>query len=124
MSQSHCDPDALKTTADNVAMYDIMKCWQKEQEKDGAVFGTSPLAKNILSKAPTLQADFTYRPECDYSTRATGIAKFPHNEPYWGPMARAKPVPEASEAEGKEGQPKAKKAKGEGQKQEEEGGAL
>jgi len=95
VSPSHSDPYGIKTNASNAVIYDIMRCWHQQEKKEGAPSGSSPLATAILQTEPTLQVEFAYRVDCDYSAKTTGVLKYPLNEPFWGPMARAKHSPAA-----------------------------
>jgi len=98
VSQAHTEPLALKTDAPPSVMWDIMRCWVK-QNPIKSPKETSP-AYRILSKEPELQADFTVREGTKSGTKATGTAMFvPAPEPNWGPRARASGKRNREEAE-------------------------
>lgn len=89
VSQSHTSHNAIKTTAPNGVMWDIIRCWIRAHPPKNGQKAGSP-GERIMAKEPTIKADFTIVPGTDLSSTATGVAKFlPNPEENWGPKARA-----------------------------------
>jgi tRNA (guanine26-N2/guanine27-N2)-dimethyltransferase len=89
VSQSHCNQDALKTTAPISFIYSAFV-----QNHINSKTGQTPAPGSLLEKfmkdpnPPTL--DFTLRQEMLLNSRESGVAKFmPNPEPNWGPKPRA-----------------------------------
>ncbi|DAZ98251.1 TPA: hypothetical protein N0F65_008936 [Lagenidium giganteum] len=108
VSQFHKVPDAIKTTAPNDVMWDIMRCWVKKHPLNKKREGQETPGSRILAKEPKIEADFTSRrPAAHEKTKAL---RFPHNpEPNWGPKPRA--VGNKATADATNDAPDAKKAK-------------
>ncbi|XP_008577530.1 PREDICTED: tRNA (guanine(26)-N(2))-dimethyltransferase [Galeopterus variegatus] len=92
VSLSHACKNAVKTDAPASAIWDIMRCWEKEcPVKRERLSETSP-AFRILSVEPRLQANFTIREDANPSSRQRGLKRFQINpEANWGPRPRARP---------------------------------
>uniref|UniRef100_H0XN43 tRNA (guanine(26)-N(2))-dimethyltransferase n=1 Tax=Otolemur garnettii TaxID=30611 RepID=H0XN43_OTOGA len=92
VSLSHACKNAVKTDAPASALWDIMRCWEKEcPVKRERLSETSP-AFRILSVKPRLQANFTVREDANPSSRQRGLKRFQANpEANWGPRPRARP---------------------------------
>ncbi|XP_073743815.1 tRNA (guanine(26)-N(2))-dimethyltransferase isoform X2 [Callorhinus ursinus] len=92
VSLSHACKNAVKTDAPSSALWDIMRCWEKEcPVKRERLSATSP-AFRILSVEPRLQANFTIRDDANPSSRQRGLKRFQANpEANWGPRPRARP---------------------------------
>ncbi|XP_036278714.1 tRNA (guanine(26)-N(2))-dimethyltransferase isoform X2 [Pipistrellus kuhlii] len=92
VSLSHACKNAVKTDAPTSALWDIMRCWEKEcPVKRERLSETSP-AFRILSVEPRLQANFTIREDANPSSRQRGLKRFQANpEANWGPRPRARP---------------------------------
>ncbi|XP_007103683.1 tRNA (guanine(26)-N(2))-dimethyltransferase isoform X3 [Physeter macrocephalus] len=92
VSLSHACKNAVKTDAPSSALWDIMRCWEKEcPVKRERLSETSP-AFRILSVEPRLQANFTIRDDANPSSRQRGLKRFQANpEANWGPRPRARP---------------------------------
>ncbi|XP_004872480.1 tRNA (guanine(26)-N(2))-dimethyltransferase isoform X1 [Heterocephalus glaber] len=92
VSLSHACRNAVKTDAPAEALWDIMRCWEKEcPVKRERLSETSP-AFRILSAEPRLQANFTVREDANPSSRQRGLKRFQVNpEANWGPRPRARP---------------------------------
>lgn len=92
VSLSHACRNAVKTDAPTEALWDIMRCWEKEcPVKRERLSETSP-AFHILSAEPRLQANFTIREDANPSSRQRGLKRFQVNpEAHWGPRPRARP---------------------------------
>lgn len=92
VSLSHACKNAVKTDAPASAVWDIMRCWEKEcPVKRERLSETSP-AWRILSVEPKLQANFTVREDANPSSRQRGLKRFQANpEANWGPRPRARP---------------------------------
>ncbi|XP_013367631.1 PREDICTED: tRNA (guanine(26)-N(2))-dimethyltransferase [Chinchilla lanigera] len=92
VSLSHACRNAVKTDAPAEALWDIMRCWEKEcPVKRERLSETSP-AFRILGAEPRLQANFTIREDANPSSRQRGLKRFQVNpEANWGPRPRARP---------------------------------
>ncbi|XP_049733025.1 tRNA (guanine(26)-N(2))-dimethyltransferase isoform X1 [Elephas maximus indicus] len=97
VSLSHACKNAVKTDAPASALWDIMRCWEKEcPVKRERLSETSP-AFRILSVEPSLQANFTIREDANPSSRQRGLKRFQANpEANWGPRPRARPGAKAA----------------------------
>ncbi|KAM4749549.1 tRNA (guanine(26)-N(2))-dimethyltransferase [Rhinophrynus dorsalis] len=91
VSLSHACKNALKTDAPPSVIWDIMRCWEKQNPvKREKLSETSP-AFHILGKEPGLQACFDVREDANPKSRKLGLKRFQENpEANWGPKARAK----------------------------------
>ena len=59
VSRSHTEAQAIKTDAPNPAVWDVLRCWVREQPaRTKALSETSP-GHAILAFAPKVEADFT-----------------------------------------------------------------
>ncbi|KAI9905589.1 hypothetical protein PsorP6_014229 [Peronosclerospora sorghi] len=88
VSQFHKVPDAIKTTAPNDVIWDIMRCWVKKHPLNKKRDGQDTPGSRILAKEPKFEANFAAkRPGPNDRPKAL---RFPLNpEPNWGPKARA-----------------------------------
>ncbi|KAM5171441.1 tRNA (guanine(26)-N(2))-dimethyltransferase [Mantella aurantiaca] len=91
VSLSHACQNAIKTDALPSVVWDIMRCWEKQNPvKRERLSETSP-AHHILSTEPSLQANFEVREDANPKSRKLGLKRFQENpEANWGPKARAK----------------------------------
>ncbi|XP_053320913.1 tRNA (guanine(26)-N(2))-dimethyltransferase isoform X2 [Spea bombifrons] len=91
VSLSHACKNAVKTDAPPSVVWDIMRCWEKQNPvKREKLSATSP-AFHILSKEPSVQACFDVRDDANPKSRKMGLKRFQENpEANWGPKARAK----------------------------------
>ncbi|KAM9313070.1 tRNA (guanine(26)-N(2))-dimethyltransferase [Gastrophryne carolinensis] len=91
VSLSHACQNAIKTDAPPSVVWDIMRCWEKQNPvKREKLSETSP-AYHILSKEPGIQASFVVREDANPKSRKLGLKRFQENpEANWGPKARAK----------------------------------
>lgn len=88
ISGTHVSPLGLKTDAPMEVIWDIMRCWVKShpvkvqpQDQSGSV---------ILSKEPTLQANFSRAFASLSKAQVKKVARFlPNPERHWGPKVRA-----------------------------------
>ncbi|KAG0481384.1 hypothetical protein HPP92_012242 [Vanilla planifolia] len=88
ISGTHVNPLGLKTDAPMEVIWDIMRCWVKihpikaqSPDRSGSV---------ILSKEPTIQANFTRAVSALSKAQAKKVARFlPNPERHWGPKVRA-----------------------------------
>ncbi|KAG0481349.1 hypothetical protein HPP92_011876 [Vanilla planifolia] len=88
ISGTHVNPLGLKTDAPMEVIWDIMRCWVKKHpikaqspDRSGSV---------ILSKEPTIQANFTRAVLALSKAQAKKVARFlPNPERHWGPKVRA-----------------------------------
>lgn len=84
VSISHCCPNSIKTNAPNSVIWDLMRCWEKENPAKNLSL-TSP-AHKILSKPASIVADWTIRVE----ERGRKPPRFlPNPTENWGPGTRA-----------------------------------
>jgi tRNA (guanine26-N2/guanine27-N2)-dimethyltransferase len=93
VSLSHACRTALKTNAPADVLWDIMRCWEKQNpaNRDKLDPATHAAALKLLSKEPGLAADFTKREEANPESRKLGLTRFPENPArFWGPKSRAK----------------------------------
>ncbi|MEW5313398.1 MAG: hypothetical protein WDW38_004969 [Sanguina aurantia] len=90
VSCTHAHQLAIKTDCPPSIMWDILRCWVKEQPSNSnlARDPESNVAK-ILSKEPTHIADWTRVEGVVSKAKADGIVKFVENPAYWGPKVRA-----------------------------------
>ncbi|XP_055975390.1 tRNA (guanine(26)-N(2))-dimethyltransferase isoform X1 [Sorex fumeus] len=92
VSLSHACKNAVKTDAPSSALWDIMRCWEKECPVKRERLSESSPAFRILGVQPTLQANFTIREDANPSSRQRGLKRFQANpEANWGPRSRARP---------------------------------
>uniref|UniRef100_A0A8C9SWQ1 tRNA (guanine(26)-N(2))-dimethyltransferase n=1 Tax=Scleropages formosus TaxID=113540 RepID=A0A8C9SWQ1_SCLFO len=91
VSLSHACKNAVKTDAPPSAIWDIMRCWEKNHPvKREKLSETSP-AFQILSTEPNLQACFTVRQDANPQSRRRQLVRFQENpHANWGPKARAR----------------------------------
>eukprot|EP01062_Namystynia_karyoxenos_P068042 TRINITY_DN6225_c0_g1_i1.p1 TRINITY_DN6225_c0_g1~~TRINITY_DN6225_c0_g1_i1.p1 ORF type:complete len:719 (+),score=219.52 TRINITY_DN6225_c0_g1_i1:77-2158(+) len=116
VSQVHCDPSGVKTDAPPEVVYDVMRCWIREEPKRTAVSGdvlppkgagppaeygcakrTPHPAEGILSIPPRISVKVAYSRDGDLR-KATGERKFIPKPENWGPKPRAKAKPGAAPA--------------------------
>ncbi|XP_036598028.1 tRNA (guanine(26)-N(2))-dimethyltransferase [Trichosurus vulpecula] len=97
VSLSHACKNAVKTDVPPSVLWDIMRCWEKENPvKRERLSETSP-AFHILKVEPRFQANFSIRDDANPSSRQLGLQRFQANpEANWGPKARARSGGKAS----------------------------
>uniref|UniRef100_A0A8C9JW36 tRNA (guanine(26)-N(2))-dimethyltransferase n=1 Tax=Panthera tigris altaica TaxID=74533 RepID=A0A8C9JW36_PANTA len=84
--------NAVKTDAPSSALWDIMRCWEKECPVKRERLSEASPAFRILSVEPRLQASFAVRDDANPSSRQRGLKRFQANpEANWGPRPRARP---------------------------------
>lgn len=90
VSLSHACKNAIKTDASPAVVWDIMRCWEKNNPvKREKLSETSPAFK-ILSSEPSLEACFTVREDANPQSRKRHLTRFQENpQAFWGPKARA-----------------------------------
>lgn len=92
VSLSHACKNAVKTDAPPSALWDIMRCWEKECPVKRERLSESSPAFRILAVEPRLKANFTIREDANPSSRQRGLRRFQANpEANWGPRPRARP---------------------------------
>ncbi|KAK7797036.1 hypothetical protein U0070_015832 [Myodes glareolus] len=92
VSLSHACKNAVKTDAPPQALWDIMRCWEKECPVKRERLSESSPAFRILSVEPRLKANFNIREDANPSSRQQGLKRFQANpEANWGPRPRARP---------------------------------
>ncbi|KAL6462103.1 hypothetical protein MHYP_G00302480 [Metynnis hypsauchen] len=91
VSLSHACKNAVKTDAPAGVLWDVMRCWEKNNPvKRERLSETSP-ALRILSTEPALQASFDVRDDANPQSRKRHLTRFQENpQANWGPKARAK----------------------------------
>lgn len=91
VSLSHACKNAIKTDAPPKVLWDIMRCWERNNPvKREKLSPTSPAFK-ILSSEPSLEACFTVREDANPQSRKKHLTRFQENpQAFWGPKARAK----------------------------------
>jgi tRNA (guanine26-N2/guanine27-N2)-dimethyltransferase len=95
VSASHTSPQALKTTASNAQMWDMMRSWNKVQPSKRAAdeeHRNSP-AYGILSKEPAAASDFSaatiQRAKLAARAKPSTPKWLPNPTAHWGPKPRA-----------------------------------
>ena len=88
VSRSHTDPMAIKTDAPMAAVWDVLRCWARDNPPK-ALSETSP-AHRILATPPATEADFSPLPEARALLDKKGkdgqkIHRFPPTPAEWGP---------------------------------------
>ncbi|XP_021487895.1 tRNA (guanine(26)-N(2))-dimethyltransferase isoform X1 [Meriones unguiculatus] len=92
VSLSHACKNAVKTDAPPAALWDIMRCWEKECPVKRERLSESSPAFQILAVEPRLKANFNIREDANPSSRQRGLKRFQANpEANWGPRPRARP---------------------------------
>lgn len=91
VSLSHACKNAIKTDAPPMIIWDIMRCWEKNNPVKRERLSESSPAYLILRNEPRLQACFDVREDANPKSRKQGLKRFQENpEANWGPRARAK----------------------------------
>ncbi|KAM8972509.1 tRNA (guanine(26)-N(2))-dimethyltransferase [Pelodytes ibericus] len=91
VSLSHACKNAVKTDAPPAVIWDIMRCWEKQNPVKREKLSETCPAFHILSKEPSIQACFDVREDANPKSRKMGLKRFQENpEANWGPKARAK----------------------------------
>lgn len=85
VSNSHCNPNAIKTNASFEVIWDIMRCWEKSNPSKQKVLTSS--GGVILSKTPSIEANFEIDEKALQPEKE--VPKFIPNLPHWGPGTRA-----------------------------------
>eukprot|EP01041_Mallomonas_annulata_P001576 gene1576-3049_t len=88
VSQSHREPNAVKTDAPAEVVWDIMRCWCAKYAPEVLTKKYSPSCTAILTKTPKLVADFTI-PEILLQPKKKATRFPPNPEINWGPKRRA-----------------------------------
>lgn len=112
VSQSHHEPEAIKTDAPPGVVYDVLRCWIAKHPISEKRLEPDSVAAKILAKQPTLKADFdpplsvrearrrgnrttTVQVSSSSSSSATTTTTTmrprydPNPESYWGPKSKA-----------------------------------
>ncbi|OCT90479.1 hypothetical protein XELAEV_18019094mg [Xenopus laevis] len=91
VSLSHACKNALKTDAPPSVIWDIMRCWEKQNPVKRERLSETCPAFHILTKEPRIEANFDIRQDANPKSRKLGLKRFQENpEANWGPKARAK----------------------------------
>jgi len=87
VSGSHCVANAIKTTAPNDVMWDIMRCWHKIRPAKMKNLSENSPGYRILAIEPKIPVDFTKRKEA--VLLSSKLPRYIHT-PGGGPKVRAK----------------------------------
>ncbi|GAU89473.1 hypothetical protein RvY_02021 [Ramazzottius varieornatus] len=90
-SPTHCELDSIKTNAPFDVVWDIIRCWVK-QNPIAENRRSEPKIARILGPEPKIQANFTLHPDADFGSRKNKMLRFP-TAGVKGPMARPKRLP-------------------------------
>eukprot|EP00955_Chlamydomonas_euryale_P058761 357202-Chlamydomonas_euryale.AAC.23 len=88
VSASHANPLAVKTDAPPSVMWDIVRCWIRDNPVNLSKIANGSYLHNLVTKEPTLQADFTLVDAAKAPAKADGITRFVQNPSHWGPKSR------------------------------------
>lgn len=81
---------SIKTNAPARVVWDIMRCWQKQNPVSVKRLTDGSVAKNILSIEPEKDYSFTLHPDANPKSKRMGLVRFQENPlPFWGPGTRA-----------------------------------
>ncbi|XP_055345995.1 tRNA (guanine(26)-N(2))-dimethyltransferase-like [Paramacrobiotus metropolitanus] len=87
-SLSHCERESLKTNAPKQVMWDIIRCWVQKHPVSAERMEDAKISR-ILSKTPSITANFAPRPDADFESRRKKVLRFPELSQK-GPMAKPK----------------------------------
>lgn len=91
VSSTHCNDIGFKTDAPHSVVWDILRCWVKENpvKKERENSHGSPMFA-LLNKQPSITANFGVIPEATPKSKVLKLQRFPTNpEVDWGPKSRA-----------------------------------
>ena len=93
VSLSHANRLAIKTDAPNAFVWDMLRAWAKQFEKElpkKRELEEGSVAKNILSQPQTREVSFELHPDANPASRTEQLKRFQVNpERNWGPKTRA-----------------------------------
>ncbi|ESN93195.1 hypothetical protein HELRODRAFT_157901 [Helobdella robusta] len=91
VSLSHAEKNSLKTNAPMAIIWDILRCWVKNNPINQKRCPEGSVVHNILAHEITFVADFTLHPKANPPSRSNGLLRWQVNpEKYWGPKPRAR----------------------------------
>lgn len=91
VSSTHVDPMGIKTDAPAHLVWDIMRCWARQNNCQLEKISPQSPGFKIFGKAPKFNADFTIRTDAEPISRKSGALRFQQNpQKNWGPKMRAK----------------------------------
>lgn len=91
VSGSHVEPQALKTDAPPGVLWDIMTAWVNERAPVAPrSLEQSAALRRLLGRMPGVAPDFSFHPQAQPASRASGLLRFQKNPPNWGPKAKAR----------------------------------
>ncbi|KAK7010097.1 tRNA (guanine(26)-N(2))-dimethyltransferase [Biomphalaria glabrata] len=91
VSLSHAAKNSCKTDAPTKFVWDIMRCWVKENPVSAKRLTPGSVAKAILDQQPEVEVSFSEHPSANPLSRKQGLLRWQTNpEPHWGPKAKAK----------------------------------
>jgi len=85
VSISHCEPNSIKTDAPMSVVWDILRCWHKLHPAKLEKQQPNSVCVKILSKEPSITADFTEREDAVSKVTVPRFFKIPGG----GPKPRA-----------------------------------
>ncbi|KAJ1657864.1 RNA methyltransferase tRNA(m5U54)methyltransferase [Dispira simplex] len=89
VSGSHTHPGSIKTNAPGEIMWDIMRCWVKDNPVKLEKYGSESPAHKILGQPVQLAADFKIHPQANPESRKVHLVRYQENpEKNWGPKAK------------------------------------
>eukprot|EP00118_Oscarella_pearsei_P012797 m.96803 g.96803 ORF g.96803 m.96803 type:complete len:518 (+) comp36924_c0_seq3:90-1643(+) len=91
VSFSHCRQNAFKTNAASHVVWDVLRCWIKDNPVNWKKISERSPSAVFLSKERSIEANFTVRADADPPSRRKGLLRFQENpEANWGPKSKAK----------------------------------
>ncbi|KAH9508918.1 tRNA methyltransferase 1 [Bulinus truncatus] len=91
VSLSHAAKNSYKTDAPSKFVWDIMRCWVKENPVSSKRLTPGSVAKAILDQQPEANISFNEHSLANPLSRKQGLLRWQTNpEPHWGPKAKAK----------------------------------
>lgn len=90
VSYTHMHKTSVKTDAPPRVIWDIMRCWTKQNPVSEKRLVENSPAKNILDKEVEKEYNFSVHPEANPASRKMGFLRFQENPlPFWGPGTRS-----------------------------------
>lgn len=81
---------SIKTNAPARVIWDIMRCWEKNNPVNAKHLTEGSVAKNILSIEAERVYSFDLHADANPESRRKGLVRFQENpQPFWGPGTRA-----------------------------------
>lgn len=81
---------SIKTNAPARVIWDIMRCWEKNNPVSIKRLTDGSVAKNILSVEAECKYSFDLHHDANPESKRIGLVRFQENpQPFWGPGTRA-----------------------------------